>query len=40
MEKEEEKKNGVEGGGGGRRYLRVVRGGLFLETGGHILVTA
>ena len=26
--------------GGGGRYLRVVRGGLFLETGGHILVTA
>ena len=26
------------GGGGG--YLRVVRGGLLLETGGHILVTA
>ena len=39
MEKEEEKK--WRGGGGGRgRYLRVVRGGLFLETGGHILVTA
>ena len=37
MEKEEEKK--WRGGGGGR-YLRVVRGGLFLETGGHILVTA
>ena len=28
------------GVGGGGRYLRVVRGGLFLETGGHILVTA
>ena len=27
-------------GRGGGRYLRVVRGGLFLETGGHILVTA
>ena len=27
-------------GGGVGRYLRVVRGGLFLETGGHILVTA
>ena len=38
MEKEEEKK--WRGGGGGGRYLRVVRGGLFLETGGHILVTA
>ena len=38
MEKEEEKK--WRGGGGGQRYLRVVRGGLFLETGGHILVTA
>ena len=38
MEKEKEKKNGAGGGGGG--YLRVVRGGLFLETWGHILVTA
>ena len=28
------------GGGGVGRYLRVVRDGLFLETGGHILVTA
>ena len=39
MEKEKEKKNGAGGGGGGG-YLRVVRGGLFLETWGHILVTA
>ena len=36
MEKGEEKKWGGLGGG----YLRVVRGGLFLETWGHILVTA
>ena len=39
MEKEEGKKM-AWGGGGGGGDLRGVRGDLFLETGGHILVTA